>query len=324
MGGVSTGLRNLWGRSGAHFSGAARVGCVIDFVYSYLRYGATPSEYFMYEFYRKSGRERRTFLTRRDYKRTYAKINTGDCSVLSDKMLFNQRMADHICRDWLYAGPDCTWEQFADFARRHPSMIVKPPDLMQGKGVWRLDVDGSEDMEALYEEKIKGCLVEERLIQHPAMEKLAPNSVNCLRVLTLNWGDGRVDIVACSLKTGGGKLPVDNLHAGGGVGAAVDLNTGLIFTPAKPWDGEPTLYHPVSGEKMIGFQIPNWEIFDTRIRDAARMIPEVPLIGWDCAITEDGIALIEGNIDAGPVLIQYFDLVGKRPLLRKYIKEKKK
>ena len=54
-------------------------------------------------------------------------------------------------------------------------------------------------------------------------------------MLTLNWGDGRVDIVACSLKTGGGKLPVDNLHLGGGVGAGLDLDTGLICTYAKPW-----------------------------------------------------------------------------------------
>lgn len=323
MGGLSTGIKNLWRKSGEHFTGAARIGCAIDFVYSYLRFGATPSEYFMYEFYRKSRRERKNFLTRRDYKATYAKINTGDSSVLSDKMLFNRRMADYIGREWLYAGEGCTAEDFAAFARKHPSMIVKPPDAMQGKGVWRLDVDGSEDMNALFEEKIKGCLVEERLAQHPAMEKLAPNSVNCLRVLTLNWGDGKVDIVACSLKTGGGKLPVDNLHAGGGVGAAVDLKTGLICTYAKPWEGEPVLHHPVSGEQMIGFRIPNWEIFNEKIRDAARMIPEVPLIGWDCAITEDGIALIEGNIDAGPVLIQYFDLVGKRPLLREYIKRKK-
>jgi len=322
MGGLSTGINNLWRRSGQLYSGAARIGCCIDFVWSYLRYGATPSEYFMYEFYRKSGREKKTFLTRRDYKTTYEKINTGDKSVLSDKMLFNRRMADYIGREWL-DGCSCTAEDFAAFARKHPSMIIKPHDAMQGKGVWRLDVDGSEDLAALFEEKVKGSLVEERLIQHSAMEQLAPNSVNCLRVLTLNWGDGRVDIVACSLKTGGGKLPVDNLHLGGGVGAGIDLETGLICTPAKPWEGEPVLYHPVSGEKMIGFRIPNWEIFNEKIREAARMIPEVPLIGWDCAVTEEGIALIEGNEEAGPVLIQYFDLVGKRPILRDYIKQKK-
>ena len=322
MGGLSTGINNLWRRSGQLYSGAARIGCCIDFVWSYLRYGATPSEYFMYEFYRKSGREKRTFLTRRDYKTTYDKINTGDKSVLSDKVLFNQRMGDFLGREWIDGGV-CTAEEFAAFACKHPSMIVKDKDGMQGKGVWRLDVDGSEDMNALFEEKIKGFLVEERLVQHHAMEELAPNSVNCLRVLTLNRGDGRVDIVACSLKTGGGKLPVDNLHLGGGVGAGIDLETGLISTYAKPWEGKPVLYHPVSGVKMMGFRIPNWEIFNEQIREAARMIPEVPLICWDCALTEEGIALIEGNEEAGPVLIQYFDLVGKRPILREYIKNKK-
>lgn len=322
MGGLSTGINNLWRRSGQVYSGASRIGCCIDFVWSYLRYGATPTEYFMYEFYRKSGREKRTFLTRRDYKTTYEKINTGDKSVLSEKVLFNRRMQDFIGREWIDGGV-CTAEEFSAFARKHPSMIVKAKDGMQGKGVWRLDVDGSEDMNALFEEKIKGSLVEERLVQHHAMEELAPNSVNCLRVLTLNHGDGRVDIVACSLKTGGGTLPVDNLHLGGGVGAGIDLDTGLICTYAKPWEGKPVLYHPVSGVKMMGFQIPNWEIFNEQIREAARMIPEVPLIGWDCALTEEGIALIEGNEEPGPVLVQYFDLTGKRPALREYIKNKK-
>ena len=320
--GLSGGIKNLWNRSGQLYSGAARLGVCLDFVWSYLRYGATPTEYFMFEFYRKSGREKRTFLTRRDYRTTYEKINTGDKSVLSDKVLFNRRMKDFIGREWIDCAV-CTAEEFSAFAKKHPSMIVKDKDGMQGKGVWRLDVDGSEDMNALFEEKVRGFLVEERLVQHHAMEELAPNSVNCLRVLTLNHGDGRVDIVACSLKTGGGTLPVDNLHLGGGVGAGIDTETGLICTYAKPWEGKPVLYHPVSGVKMLGFRIPNWEIFNVQIREAARMIPEVPLIGWDCALTEEGIALIEGNEEPGPVLVQYFDVCGKRPALREYIKSRK-
>jgi len=322
MSGLSKGIRNLWNKTGEHFSGAARIFCAVDFVFSYLRLGATPTEYFMYEFYRKSPRERRTFLTRRDYTTTYERINSADTSVLVDKVKFNTRMVDFIGREWLFAGDGCTAADFAAFAKKHPSMIIKPYNALQGRGVWRLDITGDEDLEKLFEEKIKGSLVEERIIQHPALEKLAPGSVNCIRVITLNYGD-RVDIVSCTLKTGGGKAPVDNLHAGGGVGGSVDIETGVFFTPAKPWEGEPTLFHPVSGEKIIGFQVPNWDIFQRRIRDAARAIPELPIIGWDCAITADDIAIVEGNHDPSPVLAQVFDQIGKRPVFREFIRNMK-
>ena len=317
---LSTGLHNLWQKSGELFSGVSRLSCAIDFIFCYIRLGATPSEYFMYKFYSKSHRERKKFLTRRDYDSTYKRINSADTSVVVDKVKFNSRMTDFIGRDWLYTGGDCSSADFVKFAKAHSSMIIKPYNALQGRGVWRLDVTGEEDLESLFEEKIRGSLVEERIIQHPEMEKLAPGSVNCIRVITLNHS-GDVDIIACTLKTGGGTLPVDNLHRGGGVGAAVDVESGIVFTPALPWEGGPTLFHPVTGQQIIGFRVPNWEIFKTRIRDAARAIPELPIIGWDCAITPDGIAIVEGNHDPSPILSQKFDLVGKRQVFRDYIKK---
>ena len=315
------GWKNLWHQSGEHFQGAERLLVLCDYAWCLARYGTTPSEYFMYQFYRKNGRERRTFLTRRDYTTTYPRINKADISILVNKPKFHARMKEFINRDWLYADENCTAADFIAFAQKHPDMIVKPITTRQGFGVWRLTLTGDEDLEALYNEKIKGSLVEERIIQHPALEKLAPGTVNSVRVVTLNYGD-HVDIVGCTLKTGGNGSAMDNLHAGGGVGGSVDIETGVVFTHAKTWDGKPCINHPITGEQVTGFKVPNWDILMRRVREAAQAIPELPVIGWDCAITPDGVSIIEGNHDPGVILFQIFDQVGKRPVFRKFIKEK--
>lgn len=320
---IKSGLDNIWKNSEKYYSGIGKLWCLIDWGYCFLRYGATPTDYFMDEFPKKSGRERATFITARDFNTIYAKINCNDNSLLEDKIKFNTHMKEFMHRDWLYCDDKCTYRKFENFIKKHPTIIVKPADGMQGQGVWQYRYNKKDDLKKVYEEKIKGSLIEEKLIQHPALEKLAPGSVNCLRINTLNWGDGRVDIVSCGLKTGGGKSPVDNLHAGGGVGAAVDIETGVIFTKAKNWDQEEFVYHPFSHEKIVGFEIPHWDIVVRDIKKAAKKIPDTPYIGWDCAVTKDGIALIEGNIDSGPVLAQMFDVIGKKPLLEKFVKEKR-
>ena len=50
---------------------------------------------------------------------------------------------------------------------------------------------------------------------------------------------------------------------------------------------------------MLGFQIPNWNVLLQEVEEAAKLLPQCRFIGWDVAITEMGIELIEGNHNPG-------------------------
>jgi hypothetical protein len=120
---------------------------------------------------------------------------------------------------------------------------------------------------------------------------------------------------------------IDNFH-NGGIAARVDVETGIVNADAIDLDGNIIEKNPYSGMKMRGFQIPHWDKLLETCRDIDGRIEDVDYVGWDFAITEDGVELIEGNEgayvmpqmcnlqdDTGllPVLVEpYMDVYGKR------------
>ena len=69
-----------------------------------------------------------------------------------------------------------------------------------------------------------------------------------------------------------------------------------MFT--TPWVSEHNYtHHPDNNTKITGNVIPNMKEMMDFVRDAhLRLIPHVPLCGWDVAFTEnDGMLLLEGN-----------------------------
>ncbi|MEE2775439.1 MAG: sugar-transfer associated ATP-grasp domain-containing protein, partial [Acidobacteriota bacterium] len=53
--------------------------------------------------------------------------------------------------------------------------------------------------------------------------------------------------------------------------------------------------HPETGVAIEGLQVPRWQdLLSTALR-AARAFPQMPFIGWDVLVTEEGPALLEAN-----------------------------
>lgn len=75
-------------------------------------------------------------------------------------------------------------------------------------------------------------------------------------------------------------------------------------------------FKDINCEELMNFEIPFWENICTHIKNAHHLIPDVYSIGWDVAITMDGIRLIEGNYNWGvtnhqlynPTFMEYFKL----------------
>ncbi len=81
----------------------------------------------------------------------------------------------------------------------------------------------------------------------------------------------------------------------GGVGTVLDMETGISISTGVDFKSNRYFYHPVSGVKMIGFEIPFWIEVKKMVTECALRIPKSAILGWDIAITENGPCIIELN-----------------------------
>jgi hypothetical protein len=70
---------------------------------------------------------------------------------------------------------------------------------------------------------------------------------------------------------------------------------------------------------MLGCQIPNWEKVISGVKDAAKSFPQCRFIGWDVAIIENGIELIEGNHNPDYELIEFVGTKGWYGKIKQFI-----
>lgn len=170
-----------------------------------------------------------------------------------------------------------------------------------------------------------GYLFQETLKQHPDMNKLNSSCVNTIRMDTFINPDGKVEIISAVLRTSVTGLHVDNVSSGG-CAIGVNLATGRLrnfgYMGLKNGGTHLPTEHPLTHAIFQDLTIPHFENAKELVIQAAGCIPNLRLIGWDVAITENGPVLIEGNSD--------YDLVGtdfnsngakSNPVFRKVLKE---
>lgn len=155
------------------------------------------------------------------------------------------------------------------------------------------------------------CLIEEFVEQHPFLSQLNPTSVNTIRIYTLVKKDGSCTILSASIRVGGKGAEVDNYHSGG-CGYPIDIETGIIYQPGTDIKGNSRIFHPSTGVKMVGLEIPNWNGLKQFVSEAMKVIPETRLIAWDVAVLQDGFEMIEGNCNGDPGFMQAPSKQGKK------------
>lgn len=151
------------------------------------------------------------------------------------------------------------------------------------------------------------ALIEERLEPHSAFEKVALGGVPDVRLIVFRGVPAMAMLRLPTASSDGAA----NLHKGG-VGAGVDLRTGLT-NHAVMWD-RPIDRHPDLQTPLRGFQVPLWE--ETMLL-AARLGDATPLgyLGVDIVVDEErGPVLLEINARPG-MAIQIANAAGLRPSL---------
>lgn len=305
-------------------SGIGRTKLFFDVVKCGLKYGAGYKDYELCEWWNLNDSQRATYVTRGINNTIVTLLNNKDFyHILDNKIEFNKTFSKYLGRKWLDMQA-ATTEDFKAFLQGLDIIISKPSEEACGRGVEKLNVADYPSAEALFEhlKSINSGLVEEFVVQHEAVAKLYPLSVNTYRIVTV-LTDGVPHIVYAFIRIGNGGRFVDNINAGG-MAAPINIETGVIEYPAFDKDSIYYETHPYTNCPIKGYQLPQWEKAVETVLSAATVVPEVGYVGWDIAATKDGVVMIEGNPFPGHDILQMPphvpDKIGMLPQFKKYIK----
>lgn len=298
----------------------------LSFIRLYVCYHVQIEEFQASHMYDFSNQKMSEILTERRRAKQARIFNAdavpADYALFNEKHRFNAFFSDFVRRDWLYM-PEASPEAAADFAESHPVFLAKANNSTQGKNIhlFRRGEFDPEEFARSYagQDYLLECFV----TQHPDLTALNPTSVNTVRIVSARMGD-RVLLVGACLRCGGSGSYVDNFHQGG-VAYPIDLETGVVNGPGRTLEGRAEyIRHPSTGCVMPGFSIPHWDRLRTETEQAALLSPHIGYIGWDIAITPDGVDFIEGNVNSpDPIVIQLDDR-GVYPSLKRFIAESRR
>lgn len=286
---------------------------VIDMIKCGLKYQAGYYDYQEFEFYNLNKLERKTYLTRVKNNAIVRKFNNKEYfKYFDNKYEFNKIFDKYLKREWMYLNNN--YEDFVKFCSNKKEIIVKPIDGCGGVGVELIKIDKNK-LNTTYNKLIKNnqLLVEEKIVQNKKLSKLNKSSVNTLRIVTFYDGKN-THILNSVLKIGNGGV-TDNFSSGS---MYTFVEDGKLKVPAI--DNKDNIFniHPISKEKIVGYEIPYYEKAIKLVSNCAKKIKEVKYVGWDVAILESDVCLIEGNCYPGIYQIKPSFLNIKKGLVEKY------
>ena len=295
--------------------GGTRLAIWMDMIWCNLRYGAMyDRDYTLFEFYRKSNRERNKFLTFRRYYRLIKHLDKDTFLLLMNKASMYQQYSEFIKRDWMLVDERSSDSEITEFINRHHTVVVKPISSDQGQGITSVTSTDEAAIGKLIEDKLNHTFLLEEVCQNcDELNKVNSSSLNTLRVYTIVNEDNEVDIASTSLRCGCGNTIVDNWGSGG-VGYLVDQETGIIAAPGLDKKGNKHMVHPGTNLVMPGFKIPCYQEACELAKKIIEKDKRVVYAGLDLAILPGRIELIEVNFPGGHDFLQALDLVGKKSL----------
>jgi hypothetical protein len=276
------------------------------------RTGCFAEEYFLFRFYELPEEVQEQVFVIEDSKKIRKRYDTDKhfVNTLFHKELCNEYFSKYLKRSWC-VNTDVTEDEFAELFRNSRRIFYKPTMGHHGDDAQSFDVT-PENVRDVYRtvSAMDRGVVEEYIVQHHRMQELAPAAVNTLRIATISsnenrpeLGDSHIKILYASQKMAGVNSVVDNL-VGGGMVAAVDMETGKICSDACDDKGNVFAVHPGTGVTIKGFEIPYFKECIDLIMTIYEERKFEGYLGWDIAITEDGPEIVEVNTAPGVILFQ--------------------
>lgn len=173
-------------------------------------------------------------------------------------------------------------------------IFIKQTDSYGGKGIYKFQNGHKIDISKI--NLTRDYVIEKGLIQHSDLNEINSNCINSLRVVSMKVNEN-VFIPSSFLRMGVGTSYLDNASAGG-VFVNYDLCKNKLSDNAYAYaqsGGRSYNKHPDSKFCFKDKKLPFPEEIQLLVRRAAYLFPDVNLIGWDIAYTNDGPVILEGN-----------------------------
>lgn len=164
------------------------------------------------------------------------------------------------------------------------------------------------------------CLLQEAVVQHPALAAIYAGSVNTLRLQTMLKDDGEPLLLGALFRFGRNQSAADNMGSGG-LGVGVDVDTGRLLPTARDLGNRPFDRHPETGIVFEGYAIPHWEAAVALALRVQRQLAWYRLVGFDLAFTEAGPVIIEINPQPENVSVEALSgpLLGRPEVARAFL-----
>jgi hypothetical protein len=156
-----------------------------------------------------------------------------------------------------------------------------------------------------------GYLFQPLTSPHPDVAALCGDRLATCRMLTLNTESGpKLHRAVWKIPAAGNAA--DNYWRTGNILARIDPASGRIESAmtGAGFDLADVTHHPDTGARLIGARIPNWESMKAASVEGARLMHQVPMIGWDMAPGPDGAIIVEMNQTPDVFLHQLADARG--------------
>jgi len=222
-----------------------------------------------------------------------------------------------------------TEAELGEFLRdpQHYPLFAKPLDGFQSLGSASLDrydrasdslitVTGQSLPLARFAADIsvnygQGYLLQRRVSPHAEVRAICGDRLATVRLLTVIT-EGAPRIIRACWKIPAGTHGADNFWRQGNLLAQLDLASGRVLRVIRGVGMalEELTHHPDSGAPLIGAAVPNWSEVTRTAVEAAKVLPDLKLVGWDIAPVDDGAMLVELNHTPDFILPQLSDRRG--------------
>ena len=254
-----------------------------------------------------------------------------DCAAIDDKNLYDLYFPDAlqpltVARkvNGIYQDKNYRLIDEGEIAKRCAEakcvVLKKAVGSDGGHGIafWEV-AEGVEKLKQELQKLGDNVVIQEVIHQHENIAKLHPQSVNSIRILTLNWKN-EIYVLSSIIRMGANGNNVDNGHSGG-VFAGID-NTGRLkdsaftYMTGKRFLNEHPTTHTVFSECVI----PNFDLCKAMVKQLAPRLGRISrLTSWDLSVNEKGEPLlIEVNLAYGGL---FFHQITNGPVFGDLTKE---
>jgi Sugar-transfer associated ATP-grasp len=306
-------------------------------------YGMGPDKFDRRRFSGKKLRQNGEYLTLRERENLQKSLCPEDArEQVESKLRFHEkclsrgiptpRIYGAILTDECYVPKDIpvarTRQELRDLLVRLPAgmYIVKPINAGHGWGVaayhvenGRLSrfsgevVDPDRFLRQITENRYNstGYLFQEYVRPHGKLQPIMPGpGLGTFRIVTFLMGGRTVEIPFAVVKIPVGGSVTDNFDGGysGNWVCPVDVGTGRLGNAVGKSASVPVFAEierrPDTGARFREVIVPRWGDVRSTVINAALVFSDLRTIGWDVAVTDKGVTILEANWDWGENLIE--------------------